>query len=137
MDARTERCLITAAFQCGRKSVSAGLVEAAPSDTAKHISLIRTCAGQGDLEEALGIFNALEASGAELTHSLYNTALDACVECRDLKRAEKFMQRMEAAGVADAVSFNTLIKAYLRNEGYEKVCELMAKMQQAGCAPNH
>jgi len=137
MDARTERCLISAAFQCGRSNVSSTLVEAAPSDTAKHISLIRACASQGDLTEALKIFGALEASGAELTHSLYNTALDACVECRDLKKAEQLMQRMEAAKVADAVSFNTLIKAYLRAEGYDKARSLMAKMAGIGCAPNH
>jgi pentatricopeptide repeat protein len=137
MDARTERCLISAAFQCGRQSVSNTLVEAAPSDTAKHISLIRACAGQGNLDEALRIFGALEASGAELTHSLYNTALDACVECRDLRKAEQLMQRMEAANVADAVSYNTLIKAYLRAENYDKARSLMVKMAGIGCAPNH
>lgn len=137
MDARTERCLISAAFTCGRKSISSSLVEAAPSDTAKHISLIRAAAGQGDLQEALSIFSALEANGAELTHSLYNTLLDACVECRDLKKAEDLMLRMQAAGVADAVSYNTLIKAYLRSDGYEKARGLMTKMTQAGCIPNH
>jgi pentatricopeptide repeat protein len=137
MDARTERCLISAAFQCGRQSIASTLVEAAPSDTAKHISLIRTAAGQGDLKEALSIFSALESSGAELTHSLYNTVLDACVECRDLRRAEELMQRMQAANVADAVSYNTLIKAYLRVEGYDKARQLMVKMAQAGSSPNH
>jgi pentatricopeptide repeat protein len=137
MDTRTERALITAAFQCGRSAVASTLVEAAPSDTAKHISLIRASARQGDLKEALSIFSSLEASGAELTHSLYNTVLDACVECRDLRKAEDLMQRMEAAGTADAVSYNTLIKAHLRVEGYEKARGLMVKMSKAGCAPNH
>jgi len=137
MDARTERCLISAAFACGRTKVSNTLVESAPSDTAKHISLIRASAARGDLNEALRIFRALEASGAELTHSLFNTALDACVECRDLRKAEELMQRMEAADVADAVSYNTLIKAHLRSDSYEKARGLMAKMAKAGCAPNH
>eukprot|EP00973_Karenia_brevis_P019878 2726468-Karenia_brevis.AAC.1 len=64
----------------------------------------------------MNIFASLEASGAELTHSLWNTALDACVECRDLRRAEELMHRMQRAKVADAVSYNTLIKAHLRSE---------------------
>mmetsp|Transcript_98734 Transcript_98734/g.156100 ORF Transcript_98734/g.156100 Transcript_98734/m.156100 type:complete len:1093 (+) Transcript_98734:130-3408(+) len=137
MDARTERMLLSSAFQCGRASISSSLVEATPSDTAKHISLIRASAGRGDLEEAMRIFTALENSGADLTNSLYNTALDACVECRDLRKAEKLMQRMEANNLADAVSYNTLIKAYLAAEGYDKARALMTKMQTKGLAPNH
>jgi pentatricopeptide repeat protein len=137
MDARTERMLLSSAFQCGRQGISSSLVEATPSDTAKHISLIRASAGRGDLEDAMRIFSALEASGADLTNSLYNTALDACVECRDLRRAEKLMQRMEASNLADAVSYNTLIKAYLTVEGYDKARALMTKMQAKGLAPNH
>lgn len=137
VDSRTERCVVAAALQCGRKDLATGLLEAAPSDTAKHISLIRTCAAKGNLDEAMKTFQALEASGAELTHSLWNTALDACVECRDLKRAEALMQRMEAAGVTDVVSYNTLIKAHLRQEHYERARAIMDEMRNAGVPPNH
>mmetsp|Transcript_53895 Transcript_53895/g.157224 ORF Transcript_53895/g.157224 Transcript_53895/m.157224 type:complete len:1072 (-) Transcript_53895:98-3313(-) len=137
VDARTERCVVAAALQCGRKDLATGLLEAAPGDTAKHISMIRTCASKGNLEEAMKTFSALEASGAELTHSLWNTALDACVECRDLRRAEALMQRMEAAKVADVVSYNTLIKAHLRQEHYERARALMDEMRGIGISPNH
>jgi len=136
MDARTERCLIGSALQCGRTDLTATLVQAAPADTAKHISMIRMCAAKGNLDDALAIFGALEKSGAELTHSLYNTCLDACVECGALNRAEELLMRMESAGIADAVSYNTFIKAYLRRDGYDYACGVIEKMKKAGFTPN-
>mmetsp|Transcript_96431 Transcript_96431/g.176585 ORF Transcript_96431/g.176585 Transcript_96431/m.176585 type:complete len:1064 (+) Transcript_96431:146-3337(+) len=137
LDARTEKFLVAAALQCGRNSLAAQIMEATPADTAKHISMIRGSAAKGDLAEAMNIFASLEASGADLTHSLWNTALDACVECRDFRRAEELMRRMQAADVADAVSYNTLIKAHLRNEYFDRARNLMDTMRKAGCTPNH
>jgi len=137
LDARTEKSLVAAALQCGRQDIATALLETAPTDTARHIAMIRGCAARGNLEEAMQTFRTLEDSGAELTHSLWNTALDACVECRDLRQAEALMKRMQAAEVADAVSFNTMIKASLRQENYDRARGLMEEMKQAGCAPNH
>lgn len=136
-DARTEKALVAAALQCGRRDVATGLLEATPADTARHIAMIRGCASKGDLERAMETFRALEESGADLTHSLWNTALDACVECRDLPRAEALMQRMVASGKADVVSYNTVIKAHLRREHYDCARALMDEMRSAGCTPNH
>lgn len=137
MDSRTEKSLVAAAVQCGRKELATALLEAAPSDTARHISMIRACAAKGDLQGALATFRTLESSGAELTHSLWNTVLDACVECRDLPRAEELMRRMVAAGNADVVSYNTVIKAHLRCEHFDRARGLMDEMQAVGCKPNH
>merc|ERR1719238_1914224 len=106
-------------LHCSRKDIAADLVVSSPADTAKHISMIRNSASKGDLAEALSIFESLESSGADLTHSLYNSLLDACVECNDMKRAEILMKRMVTVGMADAVSYNTLIKAHLRYDNYQ------------------
>lgn len=137
LDARTERCLVNAALQCGREDVASAMMESAPSDTAKHISIIRTCAQRGNLREAMAAFRSLQAGGAEMAHSLWNTALDACVECRDLEQAMRLMKEIETAGKADAVTYNTLIKAHLRSENLQDVRGIMEKMRKAGCAPNH
>lgn len=137
LDAKTERCILSAALQCGRSNLSAAVLEVAPTDTAKHISIIRGCAAKGNLQEAMGIFRSLQASGAEMKQSLYNTMLDACVECRDWKQAESLMKQIEDAGIADVVTFNTLIKAYLRTENFDRARGLMSKMRRCGCAPNH
>jgi len=137
LDTRTERSLVNAALQCGRNDLASVVLESSPSDTAKHINIIRSCAAKGNLREAMGAFRSLQASGAEITQSLWNTVLDACVECQDMEQARSLMKEIESTSVADAVTYNTLIKAYLRNEDLESARGLMDKMRKAGCAPNH
>ena len=69
------------AIQGGREDLAASLLEAAPADVAKHISMIRSCTSRGNLGDAKSTFRELKESGADLTHSLWNTMLDAGVEC--------------------------------------------------------
>jgi pentatricopeptide repeat protein len=136
VDSKTEKCLISASLQCGRKDIAADLVVSSPTDTAKHISMIRNSASKCNLEEAFNIFDSLETSGADLTHSLHNALLDACVECHDMERAEAFMRKMVAADRADAVSYNTLIKAHLNSSNFQGARNVMDTMRKAGCKPN-
>jgi len=137
LDSRTERSLAAAALECGRDDLAQGLYDFGPADTAKHIAMIRTCAAKGNLDGAFGVFTSVEKASGELTHSLYNSVLDACVECRSLDRAETWMQRMKTEGVADVVSYNTLIKPQLKAERYDRARNLMSEMKEAGCSPNH
>jgi len=138
LDSRTERSLAASALACGRNDLAQGNSDVAgPEETGKHIAMIGTCAKKGNLEGAFSIFSAVETAGGELTRSLYNSVLDACVECRSLERAETWMQRMKNEGVADVVSYNTLIKSHLKAERYDKARNLMSEMKKAGCKPNH
>jgi len=137
LDSHTQRCLVGAALRCGREDVSTCLLESAPTEVAKHINTIRGLAKRGNLTEALSIFRALEASGAELTPSFFNIVLDACVECRDVDQAEQLMRKMLKQGKADAVSYNTMIKAHLRRESYSSARALMEEMRRSGHTPNH
>jgi pentatricopeptide repeat protein len=110
LDTRMERSLMNAALRCGRDHLAKDLLDTSPSDMAKHKALIRNCAAEGNLQGAMSVFEFLKKSGVELNSVIYNTVLDACVECRDLRAAEKWMQEAQDAGMADVVSFNTLIK---------------------------
>merc|ERR1740117_2320720 len=67
---------------------------------------------------------------------IYNTVLDACVECRDLKKAEAWMETTKAAGMLDVVSFNTMIKAHLQTGNFDKARSLMGEMTKEGLQPN-
>jgi pentatricopeptide repeat protein len=109
----------------------------APTDIAKHISMMQNYASKGDLEACMSVFRALQNSGADLTNSIFNTVLDACVECQDPKKTAEWMERMKKEGFADDVSYNTLIKAELRHSGVEKAREVMNQMREAGFSPNH
>jgi pentatricopeptide repeat protein len=131
-----ERILMNAALKCGRGHLAKDLLDASPSDISKHITMIRNCAAEGNLQGAFGVFHSLKRSGVDMNVIIYNTVLDACVECRDLKAAEEWMEQMQEAGMADVVSFNTLIKAHLQNGGFDKARRLMGKMAKEGLQPN-
>jgi len=130
-DARMERALMNAALRCGRSELAKHLLESSPSDVAKHIAMIRSCAAEGNLQGAIDVFESLKQSGV-----VYNTVLDACVQCNDLKAAEAWMERTKEAKMTDVVSFNTLIKAHLFNNNLDKARGLMEEMRLAGLQPN-
>merc|ERR1719486_1439519 len=98
--------------------------------------MIRNFAAEKNLQGAKSVFESLECSGVEMNSVIYNTMLDACVECRDLKAAEAWMEHTKKAGMADVVSFNTLIKAHLQSGHIEKARRLMEEMKQQGLPPN-
>jgi len=136
MDARMERVVMNAALKCGRAHLAKNLLSASPSDIAKHITMIRNCAAQNDLQGAVSVFDSLEKSGVELNSIIYNTVLDACVECRDLKAAEAWMEQTKKVGMIDVVSYNTLIKAHLQTGSFDKARCLMSDMTKEGLQPN-
>jgi pentatricopeptide repeat protein len=98
--------------------------------------MIRRCAVEKNLSGAVSIFNSLKDAGAEMNSIVYNTVLDACVKCDDLQAAEDWMRQTQEAGMADVVSFNTLIKAHLAQRNLPKARELMEHMKTLGFQPN-
>mmetsp|Transcript_26149 Transcript_26149/g.55348 ORF Transcript_26149/g.55348 Transcript_26149/m.55348 type:complete len:1116 (+) Transcript_26149:127-3474(+) len=136
LDSRLERCLMNAALACGRHELAKNFLDSSPSDVAKHIAMIRNCASSNNLQGAMSVFESLQKNGVEINRVVYNTVLDACVECRDLKAAEAWMQTTKKAGLADVVSYNTLIKAHLHEENFDKARALMEEMRTEGLQPN-
>jgi len=136
IDSRVERGLMSAALHCGRTSLVQCLFDANKTDIATHIVMIRKCAAENNLKGSMSIFNSLKEGGVELNSIIYNTVLDACVKCRDLKAAEGWMKEIEEAGFADVVSFNTLIKAHLMQGNFVKARGVVDDMKKAGLQPN-
>merc|ERR1719281_180162 len=98
--------------------------------------MIRNHAAEGDLQGAKRVFESLLSSGVDMNSVIYNTVLDAAVECRDLRAAEAWMERMKNATMTDVVSFNTLIKAHLQSGNFDKARSLMEEMKKEGLQPN-
>jgi pentatricopeptide repeat protein len=136
LDSRMERSLMSSALKCGRSHLAKNLLSSSPSDIAKHITMIRDCGAKGDLKGAFSVFESLEKSGVDLNSVIYNTVLDACVECRDLAAAEAWMEQTKKAGMADVVSFNTLIKCHLQNKNFDKAVAEVEQIKAEGLQPN-
>jgi len=65
---------------------------------------------------------------------LYNCFLDACVVCGDLKQAASILSQAEDAGIADTVTYNTLMKGYLAT-GQQTAAERVLKQLKARGVP--
>merc|ERR1719265_298518 len=98
LDARLERSLTNAALREGRTDMAKSLMEGA-TDTGKHVGTLQGLAAKGNLSGVMQYFESLKTSGVELTAVLYNTVLDACVECKALGEAERWMALMKEEGL--------------------------------------
>mmetsp|Transcript_63422 Transcript_63422/g.151587 ORF Transcript_63422/g.151587 Transcript_63422/m.151587 type:complete len:1084 (-) Transcript_63422:132-3383(-) len=136
LDSRMERCVMNAALKCGRSKLAQSLLSDNPSDVAKHITMIRSCAIEQNLDGAMNVFESLKKSGAELNSVVYNTVLDACVECSQLEKAQAWMKQMKKDGMSDVVSYNTLIKAHLQAGHMKKAKSLVEEMRLEQLQPN-
>merc|ERR1719421_2501895 len=105
-------------MKAGRENVAKNILDGSLANVAKHIAMIRDCAEKGNLDGATSVFRTLEKSGAELTQSMYNAVLDACVVCGDVPRAEMWGQKMRSLKVIDMISYNTLAKAQVSVENF-------------------
>lgn len=137
LDTRLERSLMNAALRCGRQELAKDILDSSPSDVVKHLLLIKNFAAADDLKGVMNVFNTLVERGAELGSVVYNSVLEACVECRDLAAAEAWMRKTKEAGFADVVSYNTLIKAHLHTGHFSKARALITQMREVGLQPNH
>merc|ERR1719456_529715 len=105
-------------------------------DVAKHVALIRAKSKENDLDGATQVFRNLQASGAPMTPLVYNALLDSCVQCGKVGAALQHFQEMKAQGLVDVVSYNTLLKAYLRNNQIAKARGLLDEMHSVGIPAN-
>lgn len=104
--------------------------------TSRQAKLISAYGKDGNLAAAQDVFKKLQES-SELNSLVYNCLLDACVECNDLKQALEVLSEMKAkGGLADIVSYNTIMKGYLANGDIEAVNDLVSEMFQEGICPN-
>merc|ERR1719443_341550 len=83
-------------------------------DISKHVAMMRARSRENDLEGAMQVFQKLQSSGVQLTALAYNALLDSCVQCGKVNIALQHFNEMKELGFVDVVSYNTLLKAYLK-----------------------
>mmetsp|Transcript_30158 Transcript_30158/g.55391 ORF Transcript_30158/g.55391 Transcript_30158/m.55391 type:complete len:1041 (+) Transcript_30158:135-3257(+) len=128
-DAEAERAVAAAALRQQRRDVVKGLV-AAVSDSSRQVALMKSFTPR--LADARSIFDACQEKGA--CH--YNALLDVCIDCREMEAAERVMAEATECGVADVVTFNTLVKAHLQSGSVRGARRAMEKMRALGLQPN-
>lgn len=130
-DPVAEHAVVDAALRQQRMDVIKSLMEAV-SDSSRHVALIKSFSIGRRLADATSIFNACPDKGS--CH--YNALLDVCIDCRDLEAAERVMAEAISSGVADVVTFNTIVKAHLKSASVGHARRAIEKMRTLGLQPN-
>merc|ERR1719506_122047 len=105
-------------------------------DISKHVAMIRARSKENDLEGAMQVFRKLQSSGVQLTALVYNSLLDSCVQCNKVNLALQHFKEMKDLGLVDVVSYNTLLKAYLKQGQVVKARKLLSEMSECGIQAN-
>merc|ERR1719426_548626 len=105
-------------------------------DISKHVAMIRARSRENDLEGAMQVFRKLQASGVQLTALAYNALLDACVQCGKVNVALQHFKELKDLGLVDVVSYNTLLKAYLKQGQIVKARKLLTEMAESNIEAN-
>merc|ERR1719171_1820130 len=100
-------------------------------DISKHVAMMRARSKENDLEGAMQVFRKLQSSGVQLTSLAYNALLDSCVQCGKVNVALQHFKEMKDLGLVDVVSYNTLLKAYLKQGQIAKARKLLTEMAES------
>merc|ERR1719160_925189 len=105
-------------------------------DISKHVAMMRARSKENDLEGAMQVFRKLQSSGVQLTALAYNALLDSCVQCGKVHVALQHFKEMQDLGLVDVVSYNTLLKAYLKQGQIVKARKLLGEMAESNIQAN-
>merc|ERR1719443_441249 len=105
-------------------------------DISKHVAMMRARSKEHDLEGAMQVFRKLQSSGVQLTALAYNALLDSCVQCGKVNVALQHFKEMKDLGLVDVVSYNTLLKAYLKQGQIVKARKLLTEMAESNIEAN-
>merc|ERR1719171_1887575 len=105
-------------------------------DISKHVAMMRARSRENDLEGAMQVFRKLQSSGVQLTSLAYNALLDTCVQCGKVNVALQHFTEMKDLGLVDVVSYNTLLKAYLKQGQILKARKLLKEMAESDIQAN-
>jgi len=132
VDQHVGQILVDSALKRRRMDVVTQLMTIA--EGSQQHALLKSLGTQNRLGHAKDVFNACPQPNA----SLFNALLDACNACRDVRAAEGVMEEARATGMADVVTYNTMVKAYLQSGDLVRLRATIEAMRSQGgdLAPN-
>jgi len=135
-DAQLGDIIMRSAMQCGRNKLAQNVFAGASGDINKHLAMIKAFSRENNLQGAMDVFERLKSSGASLNSMVYNSMLDACIQCHDNSKALELFKQMKSEGSIDVVSFNIILKIYLRSGQRAQAQELLKEMKECGLQAN-
>jgi len=123
--------LLKAATKSNRSDLTSTLAESLMGDSTKQAKIIRSYGKDGNLRGAIGIFNQMKQSQTPLNSLMYNSILEASVQCGDMKTALSYFSMSKQDGHADVVSYNTVMKGHLADGKMNAALQLLKEMSDS------
>jgi len=130
-DAVTERLIAQACIRLKQPDLLKNMLTTT-TDCTKRVALLKQLGAEGSLDDAFTVFRAFPEKAA----CLYNAIIDACIDGRRPEAAQEVMEEAIQVGVADTVTYNTIIKAHLIVGKRDKAQKVVQLMKTAGLSPN-
>jgi pentatricopeptide repeat protein len=104
----------------------------------RNAKSIREFGKAGNLQAAIDAFASIKLGCSTMSSSLaHNSVIDACVQCTEMPMALKYLAEVKELGLADVVSYNTIIKGLLSSGDMDAVNGLLTEMAQHGVLASH
>mmetsp|Transcript_148626 Transcript_148626/g.276890 ORF Transcript_148626/g.276890 Transcript_148626/m.276890 type:complete len:856 (+) Transcript_148626:102-2669(+) len=97
---------------------------------------IRSHGKSGNLKDAIDMFERYtdrQVAGP----LLYNSLMEACIECGDSNKAMHYFEQARDANLVDVVSYNTMIKGHLSDADEDSAKKLLRELSEKGLTATH
>lgn len=102
-------------------------------DIITYNTLISACSRESNFEEAVKVYNDMEACKCQPDLWTYNAMISVCARCGLSGKAEELFKQIDAKGFfPDAVSYNSLLYAFAREGNLGKVKVISEEMVRKG-----
>lgn len=135
-DAVMYGCLVKFALKCNRAEFRQQLVAKAPKDGPQTYTCLLRAISDSDVPRAIAMLEDLRAYGAKVDIATYNSVLDSCVVAKEMDHAQQLVLGIEHAGIANAVTYNTLVKGFCAVGDHAGARRTLRRMSRAGLAPD-
>merc|ERR1719379_2597313 len=136
LERQLRSALLEAATKAGRMGMVEALSQDVEADLGKHVTIIKTCGADRNIQGAKRAFDSLKRSGVQMNSLIFNCLIDACVQCGDMVAALEYFGQMKQLDFVDAVSYNTVMKAHLGLWQFDEARALLREMSAQGLPAN-
>jgi pentatricopeptide repeat protein len=133
-------CLVSFAAELGEADRAIALFNRLAStgmpSIRAHMTILRVYSKRSDWLSSLAIIRDMQRREAPIDCLVLNVVLATGVSVGQLDATSALLKEFSQVGVADVVSYNTLIKGFARRKGADKAIQLLDEMCQTGVKPN-
>ncbi|CAI2372013.1 unnamed protein product [Moneuplotes crassus] len=139
----TYGCLLDACIRNNNLTKAEEVFSSMQSDGAHMNTIIYTTMIKGyvkahKLPEALKIYETMKSDENNMPNSItYNSLIDCCVRCNDMKKASFLFNEMKEWKVRpDLITFSTMIKGYCKDHSIQKAFQILKIMEKEKIKPD-